>query len=188
MVRQGNEHVVLARFADANFFVREDLKHKLEDFRPRLGTLMFQKKLGSMLDKNERIEKLTETLIPMLGLDADEAVFARRAAHLLKADLVSKMVVEMTSLQGVMGGEYARREGEALPVVKAIRRAVPAGPADQAGFGGGTGRPAGFAGRSVRGRAGSRPAQRIRSACGVPPSVWSSRSSNTRLNSTCRPP
>jgi glycyl-tRNA synthetase len=120
LVRQGNEHVVRARFADADFFVREDLKHKLEDFRPRLGTLMFQKKLGSMLDKNERIEKLTEALVPMLGLEADEALFARRAAHLLKADLVTKMVVEMTSLQGVMGGEYARRDGEAPAVTQAI--------------------------------------------------------------------
>jgi glycyl-tRNA synthetase len=120
LVRQGNEHVVRARFADANFFVREDLKHKLEDFRPRLGTLMFQKKLGSMLDKNERIEKLTEALVPMLGLEADEALFARRAAHLLKADLVSKMVVEMTSLQGVMGRDYARRDGEAPAVAEAI--------------------------------------------------------------------
>jgi len=120
LVRQGNEHVVRARFADANFFVREDLKHKLADFRPRLGTLMFQKQLGSMLDKNERIEKLTEALVPMLGLEADEALFARRAAHLLKADLVSKMVIEMTSLQGVMGGEYARRDGEAPAVADAI--------------------------------------------------------------------
>jgi glycyl-tRNA synthetase len=120
LVRQGNEHVVRARFADANFFVREDLKHKLEEFRPRLGTLVFQKKLGTMLDKNERIEKLTGSLIPMLGLEADEAVFARRAAHLAKADLVTKMVVEMTSLQGIMGSEYARRDGEAPAVADAI--------------------------------------------------------------------
>jgi len=120
LVRQGNEHVVHARFADADFFVREDLKHKLEDFLPRLGTLMFQKRLGSMLDKNQRIEKLANALIPILGLDADEAVFARRAAHLLKADLVSKMVVEMTSLQGVMGAEYALRDGEAPEVALAI--------------------------------------------------------------------
>ncbi len=134
LVRQGNEHVVRARFADANFFVREDLKHKLEDFRPRLGTLMFQKKLGSMLDKNERIEKLTEALIPMLGLGADEAVFARRAAHLLKADLVSKMVVEMTSLQGVMGGEYARRDGEAPPVAEAIGEQYQPVPQTRAGL------------------------------------------------------
>jgi glycyl-tRNA synthetase len=121
LVRQGNEHVVRARFADANFFVLEDMKHKLEDFCPRLGTLVFQKKLGSMLDKNGRIEKITELLIPMLNLEADEAVYARRAAHLLKADLVSKMVIEMTSLQGIMGGEYARRDGEAPAVAEAIR-------------------------------------------------------------------
>ncbi len=121
LVRQGNEHVVRARFADANFFVGEDLKHKLEDFRPRLDTLMFQKQLGSMLAKNERIEKLTEALLPMLKLAADEAVFARRSAYLLKVDLVTRMVVEMTSLQGVMGGEYARRDGEAPAVADAIR-------------------------------------------------------------------
>jgi glycyl-tRNA synthetase len=120
LVRQGNEHVVHARFADANFFVREDVKHKLEDFRPRLGTLIFQKKLGSMLDKNERIEKLTGALTSMLGLEADEAIYAHRAAHLLKADLVSRMVVEMTSLQGVMGCEYALRDGEAPAVAEAI--------------------------------------------------------------------
>jgi glycyl-tRNA synthetase len=120
LVRQGNEHVVRARFADANFFVREDLKHKLEDFRPRLATLIFQKKLGSMLDKSERIEKLVRELIPMLGLAADEAVFARRAAHLAKADLVTKMVVEMTSLQGIIGREYALRSGEAPETAAAI--------------------------------------------------------------------
>ena len=56
----------------------------------------------------------------MLGFHADEAIFARRAAHLLKADLVSKMVVEMTSLQGVMGREYALRDGEAPQVAEAI--------------------------------------------------------------------
>jgi glycyl-tRNA synthetase len=120
LVRQGNEHVVRARFADANFFVREDLKHKLEDFRPRLGTLMFQKKLGSMLDKSERIEKLVGELIPMLGIAADEAVFARRAAHLAKADLVTRMVVEMTSLQGIIGREYALRSGEGSETADAI--------------------------------------------------------------------
>ena len=120
LVRQGNEHVVRARFADADFFVREDLKHSLEYLRPRLTTLVFQKKLGSMLDRSDRIEKLVNTLSPMLALDADETIFARRAAHLCKADLVSRMVVEMTSLQGIMGGEYARRAGEAPAVCEAI--------------------------------------------------------------------
>jgi len=120
LVRQGNEHVLGARFSDADFFVREDLKHKLEDYRPRLGTLTFQKKLGSMLDKSGRIEKLVNGLMPMLGLEADEAAFARRAAHLAKADLVTKMVVEMTSLQGVIGREYALRSGESQAVADAI--------------------------------------------------------------------
>jgi glycyl-tRNA synthetase len=120
LVREGNEHVVRARFADADFFVREDLKHNLEDFRSRLGTLVFQKKLGSMLDKSDRIEKLTGELVAYLGLTADEAIYARRAAYLSKADLVSRMVVEMTSLQGVMGREYALRSGEHQAVADAI--------------------------------------------------------------------
>ena len=55
LVRDGNEHVIRARFADANFFVREDLKHKLEDFLPRLATQTFQVKLGSLLDKTRRV-------------------------------------------------------------------------------------------------------------------------------------
>jgi len=120
LVRQGHQHVLRARFADANFFVREDLKHKLEEFRPRLGALIFQKKLGSMLDKSDRIEKLTPALSPMLGLEADEALFALRAAHLAKADLATRMVVEMTSLQGIMGREYALRSGESPAVADAL--------------------------------------------------------------------
>jgi glycyl-tRNA synthetase len=120
LVVQGNEHVLRARFADANFFVREDIKHKLEDYRPRLSALIFQKKLGSVLDKSDRIEKLTPALSRMLGLEGDEAVFALRAAHLAKADLATRMVVEMTSLQGIMGREYALRSGEAPAVAEAI--------------------------------------------------------------------
>jgi glycyl-tRNA synthetase len=73
-----------------------------------------------MLDKSERIEKLTGELVTMLGLTADEAIYARLAAHLSKADLVSRMVVEMTSLQGVMGREYALRSGEHQAVADAI--------------------------------------------------------------------
>ncbi len=69
VVADGNEQVIRARFADAAFFIGEDLKHKLEDFLPRLGTLTFQIKLGSMLDKTHRIETLVEKLIPLLGLD-----------------------------------------------------------------------------------------------------------------------
>jgi glycyl-tRNA synthetase len=120
IVREGNEHVLGARFADANFFVREDVKLKLEEYRPKLSSLTFHTKLGSMLDKSERIEKLVNELIPSFKLDADQAIFARRAAHLMKADLVTQMVTEMTSLQGIIGGEYALRSGEPAEVAKAI--------------------------------------------------------------------
>jgi glycyl-tRNA synthetase len=120
IVRQGNEHVLSARFADANFFVREDLKLKLEEYRPKLSSLTFHTKLGSMLDKSERISKLVNDLVPMFKLENDEAIFARRSAHLMKADLVTQMVTEMTSLQGIIGGEYALRSGEQKDVAKAI--------------------------------------------------------------------
>ncbi len=120
IVRQGNEHVLGARFADANFFVREDLKQPLEAYRSELAKLSFQTKLGSMLDKSERMNKLVNELIPMLGLENDEAIFARRAVHLAKADLVTQMVMEMTSLQGVIGREYALRSGEQADVANAI--------------------------------------------------------------------
>ena len=103
LVVEGNQHVIRARFADAAFFVRDDLKHSLADFLPRLGTLTFQVKLGSMLDKTRRITALVESLAPMLGLAPDLAAVAKRAAELCKADLATRMVVEMTSLQGVMG-------------------------------------------------------------------------------------
>ena len=120
IVRQGNEHVLGARFADANFFVREDVKQAHETFRPKLSGLTFHTKLGSMLDKSERISKLVNDLIPMLKLENDEAIFARRAAHLAKADLVTQMVTEMTSLQGIIGKEYALRSGEQKDVAEAI--------------------------------------------------------------------
>ncbi|MDQ2691669.1 MAG: glycine--tRNA ligase subunit beta, partial [Chloroflexota bacterium] len=120
LVRQGNEHVLGARFADANFFVREDLKQPLEAYRPELSKLIFQTRLGSMLDKSERMNKLVNELIPMLGLENDEAIFARRAVYLAKADLVTQMVMEMTSLQGIIGREYALRSGEQKDVANAI--------------------------------------------------------------------
>ncbi|MBC7877309.1 MAG: glycine--tRNA ligase subunit beta [Anaerolineales bacterium] len=133
-VREGNEHVLGARFADANFFVREDVKLKLEEYRPKLSSLTFHTKLGSMLDKSERIEKLVNELIPMLKLEKDEAIFARRAAHVVKADLVTQMVTEMTSLQGIIGGEYALRSGEQKDVAAAISEHYQAVPQTKAGL------------------------------------------------------
>lgn len=120
VVREGNEHVLGARFADANFFVREDVKLKLEEYRPKLSTLTFHTKLGSMLDKSERMLKLCAEIGKMLGFDTLQLSNLQRATYLMKADLVTQMVTEMTSLQGIIGGEYALRSGEQKEVAQAI--------------------------------------------------------------------
>jgi glycyl-tRNA synthetase len=120
VVRHGNEEVIRARFADADFFYREDTKKPLEGFLPRLGTLTFQEQLGSMLDKTHRLEQLVGQLAGAVGLSEEEIGTARRAAHLCKADLATQMVVEFTSLQGVMGREYALGAGEDAAVAEAI--------------------------------------------------------------------
>ncbi|MEW6567385.1 MAG: glycine--tRNA ligase subunit beta [Chloroflexota bacterium] len=120
LVIHGNEQVLRARFADAAYFVRRDLEQPLEAYVPRLATLTFQTQLGSMLDKVERIVRLVEALSLDLGLSADERRLALRAAHLCKADLATQMVVEMTSLQGEMGREYARASGEPEEACQAI--------------------------------------------------------------------
>ena len=116
----GNEHVLRARFTDAAYFVKDDLKHPLESYTPRLATLTFQVKLGSMLDKVQRISKLVDKLAPRLGLSGQETLTAERAAQICKADLATSMVVEMTSLQGVMGKYYALQSGENSGVAEAI--------------------------------------------------------------------
>ncbi len=119
-VVDGNEHVIKARFADAEFFYKNDIQHGLADFRPKLETLTFQADLGSMLAKVQRLKKLTPIIAKMVGLDDAETAVANRAASLSKADLATDMVVEMTSLQGVMGGHYAQQSGEPEAVAKAI--------------------------------------------------------------------
>jgi glycyl-tRNA synthetase len=119
-VRRGYEEVLRARYADADFFYKGDTGKKLEDFLDRLDTLTFQEKLGSMLDKTRRLEKLVLPLGTMLGLSEAEMGTATRAARLCKADLATQMVVEFTSLQGVMGQEYARKSGESDGVARAI--------------------------------------------------------------------
>ena len=120
VVRRGNEEVLRARFADADFFFREDTKKPLEDFLPHLDTLTFQEQLGSMLDKVHRLERLVPALGEMLGLSDGEMAVACRTAHLCKADLATQMVIEFTALQGVMGREYALRSGEPPEVATAI--------------------------------------------------------------------
>jgi glycyl-tRNA synthetase len=107
-VRKGNEAVVNARFADAAYFYREDIRRPLEAYLPRLDTITFQGKLGSMLDKTRRIESLVEPIAGQLQVARGELQVAKKAARLSKADLATNMVVEITALQGTMGRAYYR--------------------------------------------------------------------------------
>jgi glycyl-tRNA synthetase len=120
VVREGNEDVIRARFADAQFFYENDTRKPLEEYLPRLDTLTFQEQLGSMLDKARRLEKFIPAVSRALGLDEDEEAVATRAARLCKADLATQLVVELTSLQGFMGQVYARLSGEGEAVATAI--------------------------------------------------------------------
>jgi glycyl-tRNA synthetase len=120
VVRAGNEGVIRARYADAAFFVEHDRRQPLAAFTPRLATLTFQEQLGSMLDKVQRLERLVPWVAQQLTLSAAEQAIAARAASLCKSDLATSMVVEMTSLQGIVGREYALSSGESPAVAQAI--------------------------------------------------------------------
>jgi glycyl-tRNA synthetase len=121
VVREGYEGVIRARYADAAYFYRHDTGRSLESYTPRLGTLMFHAKLGSMLDRVARLKQLAPAVAEMLGATPEQVETTRRAAELSKSDLVTNMVVEMTSLQGIMGEIYAVKTGEAAAVGQAIR-------------------------------------------------------------------
>jgi glycyl-tRNA synthetase beta chain len=112
LVRRGNERVLRARFNDARFFWQTDQRKKLADRVEDLGHVTFQAKLGSYLEKTERVVKLVE------GLGGSE--HAQRAARLAKCDLTTELVKEFTELQGVVGGLYARAQGEPEEVWQAI--------------------------------------------------------------------
>lgn len=118
----GNERVVRARLFDAKFFYDEDLKQPLESYVGQLGDVVFQEKLGTMLDKTARIEALVAHLAADAGVGDVDAADAVRAAHLCKADLVTGAVVEFTSVQGIMGSYYAEASGETAQVAQAIEQ------------------------------------------------------------------
>jgi glycyl-tRNA synthetase len=120
IVTNGNEHVLTARFADANYFYQADIQKPLTSYLPRLGTLIFQEKLGSMLDKNNRVAGVVGPVGELLGITGPDIETARRAGQLAKADLATQMVVEMTSLQGIMGSYYALQGVEPEAVARAI--------------------------------------------------------------------
>ncbi len=118
----GNERVVRARLYDAKFFYDEDLKQPLESYVDHLGEVVFQEKLGTMLDKTNRIQRLADRLAEDAGLAGQDLSDVERAARLCKADLVTSAVVEFTSVQGVMGSYYAAASGETAQVAQAIEQ------------------------------------------------------------------
>ena len=123
VVAHGNERVLRARLADAQFFFDEDRKKSLAEHREKLKTVVFQRGLGSMYEKTERLMALTTAIVEeMAAGDTDDTALAdaRRAAELSKADLVTGMVTEFTELQGIMGREYALLDGEDPAVARAI--------------------------------------------------------------------
>jgi glycyl-tRNA synthetase beta chain len=125
----GNERVLRARLWDARFFWDQDRKTPLEAFLPRLDAMVFHAELGTMRHKVERLETLAVAVADCLP-DADR-LLVERAARLAKADLVSGMVGEFPEVQGVMGGYYARAQGEEAAVATAIAEHYrPLGPAD----------------------------------------------------------
>lgn len=119
-IARNAERVLVARLRDARFFWGADRAQRLEDRLERLDTLLFHKALGSYRAKSERVAKLAERIAGNVLGRPDMAGAARRAAALCKADLATDMVGEFPELQGVMGGVYAREQGEPETVWKAV--------------------------------------------------------------------
>jgi len=120
-VRSGCEWVLNARFNDAKFFHDEDAKMDMAGFLEKTSTIVFQEKLGTVRRRAERLSYLAKQIALATGADEHEANLAAQAGLYAKADLSSGLVGELTSLQGIVGGEYANREGFPEAVSWAIR-------------------------------------------------------------------
>jgi glycyl-tRNA synthetase beta chain len=123
IVRAGHERVLRARFADAQFFWETDLKHPLGDYLPKLAAVTYESRLGSYGDKVERMRVLARWLAEQWfsgGVSRADVGGADRAAELAKCDLVTEMVREFTELQGIVGGLYARAQGEPEEIWQAV--------------------------------------------------------------------
>ncbi|MCQ8179573.1 glycine--tRNA ligase subunit beta [Methylomonas sp. SURF-1] len=116
-IRAGNERVVLPRLVDAEFFWKQDRKQSLAERVESLKTIVFQKDLGTLFDKTERVASLAGLIAEQLGADSS---LAKRAALLAKTDLITSMVGEFANLQGTMGRYYAAADGEDLAVANAL--------------------------------------------------------------------
>ena len=116
-VVSGNEKVVRPRLADAEFFFNSDKKHTLASRLESLSSVLFQKQLGTVKEKSERIAELAEDIAAQIKADVKDA---KRAGLLCKADLMSEMVMEFPDVQGVMGMYYAQNDGETEAVAQAL--------------------------------------------------------------------
>jgi glycyl-tRNA synthetase beta chain len=123
VVRAGHERVLRARFADAQFFWKADQKCRLADYLPKLDKITFESRLGSYLDKVERVRAIARWLAEGWfdrGIQQARVLDADRAAELAKCDLATDMVREFTELQGIVGGLYSRAQGESDEVSDAV--------------------------------------------------------------------
>lgn len=120
-VAAGNEKVLTARLADAEFFWNEDCSHKLEINASRLETIVFHEKLGTLSQKVARMKALATFIAEKLAYGDVDLADTKRGADLMKCDLVSNAVYEFTELQGIMGEYYAHNDGETAQVATAIR-------------------------------------------------------------------
>ena len=113
----GNEKVIRPRLADAEFFYKTDKKQRLSDRLDKLANVLFQKQLGTVKDKSERIATLSQSIAQTINENADEAY---RAGLLSKTDLITDMVLEFPQVQGTMGKYYARHDGESEAIAQAL--------------------------------------------------------------------
>jgi glycyl-tRNA synthetase beta chain len=123
LVRAGHERVLRARFADARFFWDSDQRKKLDEYLPKLATVTYERRLGSYHDKVERVRTLARWLAEQWfnrGITQADVAGSDRAAELAKCDLVTEMVREFPELQGVVGGLYARAQGEPESIAWAV--------------------------------------------------------------------
>jgi glycyl-tRNA synthetase beta chain len=120
IVKEGYEKVLVARLMDAEFFFDKDKKTTLVSKSEKLKKVMFQKALGTVAEKVERMAKIAQTVAEKIGASDTEKAEIEKAAGLLKADLVSDMVFEYPELQGVMGRIYAEVEGQSKTISSAI--------------------------------------------------------------------
>ena len=120
LITRGNERVLSARLADAEFFLGVDRRQPSESRRDALARVTFAEGLGSLRDRCDRIKRITQLLLEQLKLDSGQRTAALRAAHLCKHDLVSQMVGEFPELQGLMGGKYLLEEGESRETALAV--------------------------------------------------------------------